>query len=142
MGITINIQTKTAIFSTILLLFTAVNMTYAGDVQILAADFQNNGRNYWSVNVTLKHDDSGWDHYADNWRIVDHKGNILGDRILMHPHVGEQPFTRGLGNVTIPEGIKTVFIEAHDKVHGWTQNKLQVNLEKASNGHLQINAKQ
>jgi len=135
-----NIPNKTVFITVILVLFTLINTAYANDVQILTAEFQKSGAQVWSVNITLKHSDTGWKHYADNWRIVDKKGNILGDRVLMHPHVNEQPFTRGLGNVTIPESVKTVYVEAHDKVHGWTAKKLQIDLEKATDGRLTVTA--
>lgn len=118
-----------------------LNMAEADDVKILAADFTSSGDNQWSVSVTLKHNDSGWNHYADNWRVVDGEGNVLGDRVLYHPHVVEQPFTRSLDNVKVPEGTMTVYIEAHDKVHGWTPNRLTVDLGKASDGHLRVREK-
>jgi hypothetical protein len=117
-----------------------LNTANADDVKILAADFKSNDGNRWSVKVTLKHGDTGWDHYADNWRVVDGNGKVLGDRVLLHPHVSEQPFTRGLGGVKIPKGVMSVFIEAHDKVHGWTPNHLKVDLGKASEGHLRVEA--
>lgn len=120
------------------LMLAALNTSNADEVKILAADFHSSSNNLWSVDVTLKHNDTGWDHYADNWRVVDDKGNVLGDRVLYHPHVTEQPFTRGLSSVKIPEGITTVYIEAHDKVHGWTQNRLKVDLGKASGGRLRV----
>ena len=112
----------------------------ANDVAILAADFTQSGNNQWSVSVTLKHGDTGWDHYADNWRVVDETGKVLGDRVLLHPHVNEQPFTRSLSGVAIPAEIKKVFIEAHDKVHGWTKKRLPVDLGKASKGRLKVKA--
>ena len=93
--------------ATALLALIVLNTAAADDIQILAADFRSSGGNRWSVSVTLKHGDAGWDHYADNWRVVDGEDNILGDRVLYHPHVGEQPFTRGLANVMVPEGITT-----------------------------------
>ncbi len=124
-----------------LLTLTVLNTAHADDVKILAADFHSSGGNRWSLNVTLKHGDTGWDHYADNWRVVDGKGNLLGDRVLYHPHVEEQPFTRGLGGVNVPEDITTVYIEAHDKVHGWTPNRLKVDLTKATGGRLRVEAK-
>ncbi|MEE8291672.1 MAG: hypothetical protein V3R80_09340 [Candidatus Tectomicrobia bacterium] len=124
-----------------LLTLTVLNTAHADDVKILAADFHSSGGNRWSLNVTLKHGDTGWDHYADNWRVVDGKGNLLGDRVLYHPHVEEQPFTRGLGGVKVSEGITTVYIEAHDKVHGWTPNRLKVDLTKATGGRLRVEAK-
>jgi len=117
---------------------TAVN---ANEVQILSADFHNNNASTWSVSVTLKHDDKGWDHYADIWRIVSEKGDMLGKRVLYHPHVSEQPFTRSLAGIRVPEGINIVFIEAHDKVHGWSAARLKVDLTKAVDGRLTVDAK-
>jgi len=32
----------------------------------------------------------------------------------------------------------TGYIEAHDKVHGWSQNRLKVDLGNASGGHLHV----
>ena len=122
-----------------LLALTVFNTVEADNVRILAANFHNSGGD-WSVKVTLKHGDTGWDHYADNWRVVDDEGNVLGDRVLLHPHVDEQPFTRGLSDMKVPEGTITVYIEAHDKVHGWTPSRLKVDLSKASSGRLSVEA--
>ena len=103
---------------------------YGGDVTLLAADFRHTGGDQWSVNVTLEHADTGWDHYADNWRVVDGEGQVLGERVLQHPHVHEQPFTRGLGSITVPQGTAVVYVEVHDKLHGWSPNRLKVSLQK------------
>lgn len=73
----------------------------------------------YTFNVTIFHNDKGWDDYANIWRIKDMSGNVLGKRVLAHPHVNERPFTRSLSGVKIPEGIDTVLIEAHDTVTGW-----------------------
>ena len=81
----------------------------------------------WTINVTLKHDDVDQKHYADQWRIVDNKGNVLGVRELGHPHK-DQPFTRNLKNVELPDSLKVVYIEAHCKVHGWAKKKFKVEL--------------
>jgi len=109
---------------------TVTTIAHAGEVKILSANFQKTAVNSWSVQVTLQHDDSGWDHYADQWRVLDSDGNVLGERVLYHPHVHEQPFTRGLNGVVIPPDITIVYIEAHDKVHGWAKKRLQVDLDK------------
>jgi hypothetical protein len=85
----------------------------------------------WTVSVTLQHADTGWDHYADGWRVVTADGKVLGHRTLYHPHVNEQPFTRNLSGITIPAGVNRVFVEAHDKVHGWNTERLEVNLQQA-----------
>lgn len=62
-------------------------------------------------------------------------------RGLYHPHINEQPCTRSLAGVKIPANTKTVYIEAHDKKHGWTSNLLMIDLIKASDGRLKVDAK-
>ncbi|MCF6234268.1 MAG: hypothetical protein L3J36_14385 [Rhodobacteraceae bacterium] len=74
----------------------------------------------WRFDVTLSHPDTGWDHYADGWRVLDMDGNELGLRVLVHPHVTEQPFTRSLGGVIIPVGTKQVQIQSRCLVDGWS----------------------
>ena len=117
------------------------NVANANDVKILAVDLYNSNDNSWLVKVTLEHSDTGWDHYADNWQVVDTEGNVLGSRVLQHPHIKEQPFTRDLAGVKIPDGVTTIYIKAHDKVHGWTTNELKVDLNKVTGRHLRIEAK-
>lgn len=74
----------------------------------------------WRFDVTLSHPDTGWDHYADGWRVLDMAGTELGLRVLAHPHVQEQPFTRSLSGVTIPEGTDRVQVQARCGVDGWS----------------------
>jgi len=69
--------------------------------------------------VSILHKDIGWDHYADRFEILSPEGKILATRILAHPHVNEQPFTREKYNVSIPKGLHGVDVRAHDKVHGY-----------------------
>jgi len=126
------------ILFTVLILLSAT--VQAGDVQILSAEFNKNRNDTWNVDVTLNHADTGWEHYADNWRIVDLDGNILGDRVLYHPHVNEQPFTRSLSNISLSKDTRIVYIEAHDKVHGWTENRLKIDLNKAVDNVLKVNS--
>lgn len=72
----------------------------------------------WTFSVTLRHADTGWDHYADGWGVYLPDGTELGYRILTHPHVEEQPFTRSLSGVVIPQGTDSVVIIPKDSVHG------------------------
>jgi len=136
-----NRQKAATIILAIFLHLATFSTAFAGDVKILAADFLKTGGNRWSISVTLKHGDTGWDHYADKWRLVDADNNILGERVLVHPHDNEQPFTRSLNDVTIPEDITIVYIEAHDKVHGWTPDRLKADLSETRDGRLRIEAK-
>ena len=91
---------------------------FAGEAQIVDARAQKNGPT-WTFSVTIAHGDTGWDHYADAWRVVTLEGEVLGTRTLHHPHVEEQPFTRSLSGVAIPREVREVLIEARDSVHGW-----------------------
>ncbi len=101
----------------------------AGDVQVVAAEFVADGA-AWRVDVTLRHADSGWEHYADAWRIVTPQGRVLGTRTLWHPHVEEQPFTRSLLGVVIPPGLQLVYVEGHDNAHGWSDSRIEVDLSR------------
>ena len=65
--------------------------------------------------VTVAHADSGWKHYADKCEVLAADGTVLETRILYHPHVDEQPFTCGLGNVQIPAEIAQVIVRASDR---------------------------
>ncbi|MGH1353721.1 MAG: hypothetical protein ACRBBS_01380 [Thalassovita sp.] len=82
----------------------------------------------WRITVTLAHPDSGWDHYADGWEILDRLGNSLGYRELMHPHVQEQPFTRSLFNVMVPDGERVIFVRPRCSAEGWSKTMTRVEL--------------
>ena len=90
---------------------------YAGQADVIAVDVSHTGADTYFFKVTVQHADEGWDHYADKWDVVAPDGRILGTRTLFHPHVGEQPFTRSLSDVKIPEPLTQVTVRAHDSVH-------------------------
>lgn len=73
----------------------------------------------WRFDVTLNHPDTGWDHYADGWRVELEDGTILATRVLAHPHVTEMPFTRSQSGIVVPEGVSEVFVRASCNVDGW-----------------------
>ena len=78
--------------------------------------------------VTLSHPDTGWDHYADAWEVLDAEGNSLGIRELLHPHETEQPFTRSLSGVAIPDAATVVYVRARCNVDGWSDDLYAVAL--------------
>ena len=82
----------------------------------------------WRIDVTLRHPDTGWEHFADGWEVLDAKGRRLGYRELMHPHVDEQPFTRALVNLMLPDGNREVFIRARCSEAGWAGDTMRVEL--------------
>lgn len=104
-----------SIFSVLLCLM--AGLASADSVEIIGASAQAAGAGRYHIRVTLRHADSGWDHYANAWRVLAPNGRVLGERVLFHPHVDEQPFTRGL-TVDVPAGIIEVEIEAQDSRHG------------------------
>ncbi len=87
----------------------------------------------WKIAVTLNHADIDMKHYADLWQVVTKEGDVLGIRKLGHPHK-DQPFTRSLDGIKIPENVSEVYIEAHDKVHGWAKERFELVLERGLQG--------
>lgn len=91
----------------------------AGDAEVVAVRITPDGPSTYQFDVTVAHPDTGWDHYADRWEVLDPDGNSLGVREMAHPHVKKQPFTRSLKGVAIPETVEEVTVRARDSVHGW-----------------------
>jgi hypothetical protein len=56
-------------------------------------------------------------------------GTVLGTRVLLHPHVNEQPFTRSLGGVSVPDGVNEIFIEASTNTTGWGTTRFAMTLK-------------
>ena len=110
----------------------------AGEVQVLAAQLSRSAAGSWSASVTLEHADTGWEHYADAWRLVGEDGSVIATRTLYHPHETEQPFIRSLSGIAIPQGATRVFVEAHDKVHGWSRMRMEVDLSAAKRGRIKV----
>jgi len=114
------------LFANCLFLLTA--SSFAGEADVIKAEVTKRGGNSYSFHVTVLHGDTGWNHYANKWDIIDDQGNILATRTLHHPHVGEQPFTRSLSGVKIPSHIKRITIRAHDLVHKYGGKDLNLKL--------------
>ena len=95
----------------------ASQLVSAGEADVIAVEITATGSNTYRVEVTVRHADEGWDHYANKWEVVAPDGKVLGTRVLYHPHVDEQPFTRSLSAIEIPEGINSVILRAYDLVH-------------------------
>ncbi|EAQ03992.1 hypothetical protein OB2597_12131 [Pseudooceanicola batsensis HTCC2597] len=88
--------------------------------EIVGATAKKSGMG-WRISVTLKHPDTGWDHYADGWELQDMAGNVLGFRKLAHPHGHNEPFTRSLSSVMIPDGTRKVKIRARCNTGDWSE---------------------
>lgn len=96
-----------------------ISTAFAGKADVIDAKASKDSNGTYTISVTVKSDDTGWEKYADRWEVVAPDGTVLGTRVLAHPHEDEQPFTRDQSGIAVPTDIKTVTIRAHDKVEGF-----------------------
>lgn len=72
----------------------------------------------FAVTMTSPYDTA--ERYADSMRVRSVDGDkVYGERKLDHDHATEQPFTRSIDDVKIPDGVTEVVVEGHDQVSGW-----------------------
>jgi hypothetical protein len=102
----------------------------AGEADVEAVKATKAADGTWRFDVTVRHADTGWDHYANRWDVLAPDGIVLGTRTLLHPHENEQPFTRSLNGVSIPDGLRSVTIRANDSVHGAGGREIAVELSE------------
>lgn len=100
---------------------------WADPPQVEGVQAENSGET-WRFSVTLSHPDTGWNHYADGWRVELADGTVLGTRELLHPHVNEQPFTRSQSGIAIPEGTERAMIRPRCSVDGWAAETTPIDL--------------
>ena len=108
------------------ILFLLPSLGFADEVRIL--DVKVECAQSCTFTVTLEHADQGWNHYANLWEVVTLTDQLLGARVLYHPHENEQPFTRSLSGVSIPTGLRQVKVRARDSLHGYAENEVVVDL--------------
>ena len=108
---------RTTVFLMLVLL--QISPAGAGKADVVDMSMSPQADGSYHFDVTVRHADTGWKHYADKWEILAPDGTVLATRTLAHPHVREQPFTRYLDDVRIPADVKKVRLRAHDKVHGF-----------------------
>ena len=89
-----------------------------GCAHVIDADIEPTQGTY-RVAATIRSADTGWEKYADAFEVRGRDGTVYGTRVLAHPHVDEQPFTRSLSGVEIPDGTNEVTIAARDSVAGF-----------------------
>ena len=106
----------------------ATSPVVAGQADVVKVAVTESAPGSFRFDVSVRHGDEGWDHYANAWQVVGPGGGVLGERVLLHPHESEQPFTRSLSGVKIADGIKTVVIRAKDSVHDFGGKEMSVDL--------------
>jgi len=82
----------------------------------------------YNFDVTVRSADTGWDKYADKWEVRAPDGSVLGERVLAHPHVEEQPFTRSQGGIRVPAELRTVTVVARDSAEGFCGRAFELEL--------------
>ena len=102
-------------------------IAFAGDVRIVDVTVEC-AAGSCIFSVTLEHGDEGWNHFANQWDVVTLDDELLGSRVLHHPHVNEQPFTRSLSGVIIPAGVSQVKLRARDSMHGYSEQVFLVDI--------------
>jgi hypothetical protein len=113
------------------------------DVTHVRAVLEQDGT--WTFHVTVAHPDTGWEDYVDGWDVVAPDGTVLKvnpedpfTRLLLHPHVDEQPFNRSQRGITIPEEVTQVVVRAHDILAGFGGQEVLVDLEQDSGPGFEV----
>ena len=108
----------------------AVSTLSAGEADVVDVKVSCNSDSVCDFHVSVSHADAGWEHYADRWEIRTTDGKRIGIRKLAHPHETEQPFTRSLKNVKIPDGVDVVVVRARDSRHKYGGKEFTVKLDE------------
>ena len=117
------------------LILSLPGIVFSNEAHVLAAKVEHIGGNFYKFDVTVQHLDENWEHFVKAWEVLDEEGNVLGARILLHPHVNEQPFTRS-HTINIPVHVKQVTIRAYDLVHQFGGKEMTLDLNKGNNNEV------
>lgn len=98
----------------------APSLVFAGGADVVSVNVKAANGGKYDFSVTVRHADEGWEHYANVWQVLGADGTLYGERILLHPHVDEQPFTRSQSGIAVPQGVREVTVRAGDSVHGFS----------------------
>ncbi len=95
---------------------------------VLSAKVTARGNDVFDFNVTVSSKYDTAQRYADAFRVTGKNGVVYGERVLLHDHADEQPFTRELDGVKIPAGVKSVTVQARDQKFGYGGKAIEVAL--------------
>ncbi len=98
---------------------------------VIAAELEPAG-DAWRLDATLSSPYDTPERYADAFRAVSENGTVLGVRELAHDHANEQPFTRSLTGLEIPDDVERITVEGRDLVHGWGGNTVELEVPPRS----------
>jgi len=84
--------------------------------------------NRFDFDVTLSSPYDTPQRYADAIRVMSVAGMLYAERVLLHDHADEQPFTRDLQGVSIPARVRAVIVQGRDQKFGYGGRIVQVAL--------------
>ncbi len=93
---------------------------------VIAAKVRPSGTDTFDFDVTVSSPYDTPQRYADAFRVMGKDGVVYGERILLHDHANEQPFTRDLHGVNIPRAIRVVVVQARDQRFGYGGKSIEV----------------
>lgn len=86
---------------------------------VRAVDIRRAEDGTYTLDVTISSPYDTAERYADGWRVLDQKGEVLGTHHLSHDHASEQPFTRTMTGLVVPNGVTRVTVQARDLLAGY-----------------------
>lgn len=95
---------------------------------VIKVSVRNAGASVFNFDVTISSPYDTPQRYADAFRVMAQDGSVFGERILLHDHASEQPFTRDLYGVRNPSATKVVVVQARDKRFGYGGKTVEVAL--------------
>lgn len=95
---------------------------------VVSAKVQARTAERFDFDVTISSPYDTPQRYADAFRVMHRNGTVYAERLLLHDHAGEQPFTRDLYGVRVPRGVRSVVVQGRDQQHGWGGKTLEVAL--------------
>jgi hypothetical protein len=83
------------------------------------------GNNRFDFDVTVSSPYDTPQRYCDAFKVTDSEGKLLGERVLLHDHQTEQPFTRDLRGIVIPAAVRMVTVQGRDLKFGYGGKSVQ-----------------
>jgi hypothetical protein len=105
---------------------TSTTIGAGGCADVLSVEVTQTSQGVYNFAVTIASPDEGWDKYANSFEVRSLSGETLGTRLLAHPHVEEQPFSRSLLGVRTDE--TSVVVAASDLVEGFCGKEITLDL--------------
>ena len=104
----------------------AANASSQKHPDVIAAKAQARGAGAFDFDVTVSSPYDTPQRYADAFRVMHKDGTVYGERVLLHDHATEQPFTRDLQGVVVPAAVRSVVVQARDLKNGWGGKTVEV----------------